>query len=96
MDPLQTVAEAIHRRPRCEEELAKVERQFEALEWWDLPGRFLLPGEIRDLRKELQDLNAAVNDEKILRLAQFFAEELWKEAAQAVVPEKNLFGPATQ
>jgi hypothetical protein len=96
MDPLATVAGAIFTRRHRKEDLARKEREFETTERWELLGRFFLPREIKALRKELADLNDIIDDEQVLRLAEIYAAELWKNAARSVVPDKNAFGTAAQ
>lgn len=96
MDPLVTAAGAIRTRRHRNEDLARSEREFETLPWWGLMGRFVLSREIESLRYQVEVLDDDIDDEKVRRLAEIFAEELWKEVALSVVPEKNPFGPAAQ
>lgn len=96
MDPLRTVARAIFRRRQLTDDLARAEKAFETIKWWNLVGRISLSCEISERRKELEVLNETIGDRQVLRLAEIYAEELWREAARSVVPDKNPFGPAAQ
>lgn len=93
-DPMEVVARAIQSRDECARELQQVQQAAQMLPWYSFLQRRPLQQAITSLRSRIEASEQRIDPTSVLDIAYQAGSRVWSDAAQTVIPKKNIYGRA--
>lgn len=94
IDPMEVVARAIQSRDEYARELQRVQQNAQMLPWYSFLQRHSLQQDMGSLRSRIEASEQRIDPVSVLDIAYQAGGRLWGEAAQTVIPKKNIYGRA--